>query len=154
MEAINRIADGLQAEVHVHSCHSVYKRQADVVGDYKPLLPRLDNLRVDRVNLEFAYPQTGDVSDLDLLPNQLQVGLGIVDVRTEQLQSVEQIAGIARAGIQRLGVHRIALNPDCGFAPDAGEPPTIDEAYQKLCRLTEAARQLRAEHSAKSSTPL
>ena len=154
VEAINRIADGLQAEVHVHSCHSVYKRQADVVGDYKPLLPRLDNLRVDRVNLEFAYPQTGDVSDLDLLPNQLQVGLGIVDVRTEQLQSVEQIAGIARAGIQRLGVHRIALNPDCGFAPDAGEPPTIDEAYQKLCRLTEAARQLRAEHSAKSSTPL
>ena len=38
---------------------------------------------------------------------------------------------------------RIALNPDCGFAPDAGEPPTIDEAYEKLCRLVAAAHKLR-----------
>ena len=35
------------------------------------------------------------------------------------------------------------LNPDCGFAPDYGEPPSIDEAYEKLCRMTEAARRLR-----------
>jgi hypothetical protein len=32
-----------------------------VTGDYKPILPRLKEARVDRVNLEFAYPQTGDV---------------------------------------------------------------------------------------------
>ena len=38
---------------------------------------------------------------------------------------------------------RIALNPDCGFAPDYGEPPSIDEAYEKLCHLSEAARRLR-----------
>ena len=39
---------------------------------------------------------------------------------------------------------RIALNPDCGFAPGAGEPPSIDEAYVKLCRLTEAALRVRS----------
>ena len=39
---------------------------------------------------------------------------------------------------------RIALNPDCGFAPDAGEPPSIDEAYEKLRRLVAAASRLRA----------
>jgi len=38
---------------------------------------------------------------------------------------------------------RIALNPDCGFAPDAGEPPTIDEAYEKLKRLVTAAQRMR-----------
>jgi hypothetical protein len=37
----------------------------------------------------------------------------------------------------------MALNPDCGFAPGAGEPPTIDEAYEKLCRLAAAAARLR-----------
>jgi methionine synthase II (cobalamin-independent) len=42
-----------------------------------------------------------------------------------------------------LGPQRIAMNPDCGFAPGAGEPPTIDEAYEKLCRLVEAASRLR-----------
>jgi len=145
VDAINEIADGLPVEVHVHSCHSVYKRQADVVGDYKPLLPRLERLRVDRVNLEFAYPQTGEFSDLNLLPSHLHAGIGVVDVRLDKLQSTDEIAAIARRGIHRLGAARVALNPDCGFAPDAGEPPTIDEAYQKLCRLVQAANLLRSE---------
>ena len=120
LAAINRIAEGLSAEVHLHCCHSVYKRQSDVVGDYKPILPRLSGARVDRVNLEF------------------------VDVRTEKLQSVEQIETIAAAGAAIISPERIALNPDCGFAPDAGEPPSIDEAYEKLSRLVTAASRLRA----------
>ena len=144
LSAINRIVDGLEAEVHLHCCHSVYKRQSDVTGDYKPILPRLREARVDRVNLEFAYPGTGDVSDLKLLPDHLNVGMGVVDVRTEQAQSVEQIEAIAAAGAAIVGPARIALNPDCGFAPDAGEPPSIDEAYEKLSRLATAASRLRA----------
>jgi len=132
LPAINRITEGLRAEVHLHCCHSVYKRRSDVVGDYKPILPRLAKAKVDRVNLEFAYPNTGDVSDLMLLPEHLGVGMGVVDVRTEALQSVEEIETLATAGAQLIDPKRIALNPDCGFAPGAAEPPSIDEAYQKL----------------------
>ena len=47
-----------------------------------------------------------------------------------------------------VGATRIALNRDCGFAPDAGEPPTIDEAYEKLRRLVAAAKRLRLIHGA------
>lgn len=148
--AIDRIADGLRAEVHLHCCHSVYKRQSDVSGDYKPILPRLADAKVDRVNLEFAYPATGDVSDLKLLPPKLDVGMGVVDVRSERLQTVEEIEAIGAAGAAVLSPRRIALNPDCGFAPDAGEPPTIDEAYEKLCRLVAAARRLRERFGSSS----
>jgi methionine synthase II (cobalamin-independent) len=59
------------------------------------------------------------------------------------LQTVEEIAALAAAGEAVVGAQRLALNPDCGFAPDAGEPPTIDEAFEKLRRLTSAARRLR-----------
>lgn len=144
--AINRVAEGVAAEIHLHCCHSVYKRRSDVTGDYKPLLPRLAGLKVDRVNLEFAYQGTGDVSDLALLPEGLSVGMGVVDVRSERLPSVEEIESLAAAGVERLGIERIALNPDCGFAPDAGEPPTIDEAYEKLRRLAAAAARLRTRN--------
>src|SRR6185436_2957470 len=96
--AINRVAEGLRAEVHLHCCHSVYKRRSDVTGDYKPILPRLGAAEVDRVNLEFAYPGTGDVSDLALLPSHLCLGMGVVDVRGENLQTVEQIEALAEAG--------------------------------------------------------
>ena len=143
VRAINCVAAGLKAEVHLHCCHSVYKRRSDVTGNYRPILPGLEGAQVDRVNLEFAYPGTGDVSDLSLLPENLDVGLGVIDVRTERVQSVEEVAAIGEAGARILPPGRIALNPDCGFAPDAGEPPTIDEAYAKLCRLVAAARALR-----------
>jgi 5-methyltetrahydropteroyltriglutamate--homocysteine methyltransferase len=142
--AINAIVDGLRAEVHLHCCHSVYKRQSDVQGDYKPILPRLEEAHIDRVNLEFAYHDTGSADDLRLLPEHMGVGMGVVDVRGETLQTVEQITAIGEAGARILGPGRIALNPDCGFAPDFGEPPTIDEAFEKLTRMCEAARQLRA----------
>jgi 5-methyltetrahydropteroyltriglutamate--homocysteine methyltransferase len=149
LAAINRVAAHLQAEVHLHCCHSVYKRQSDVVGDYKPILPRLAEAKIDRVNLEFAYPGTGDVGDLALLPSHLNVGLGVVDVRTEQLQSVETMETLGAAAAQLIGPARIALNPDCGFAPGSGEPPTIDEAYEKLSRMTAAAGRLRTRFAAK-----
>ncbi len=149
LSAINRVVEGLKAEVQLHCCHSVYKRRSDVTGDYKPILPRLREAGVDRVNLEFAYPKTGDVSDLSLLPDNLSVGLGVVDVRGERLQTVEEIEEIGAAAAAILPLERIALNPDCGFAPDAGEPPTIDEAYEKLTRLTAAARRLRARFGTK-----
>jgi 5-methyltetrahydropteroyltriglutamate--homocysteine methyltransferase len=142
--AINGVVEGLDAEVHLHCCHSVYRRRSDIVGDYKPILPRLTDVRVDQVNLEFAYPETGDVSDLELLPDHLRVGMGVVDVRSESLQSVEQIEVIGAAGATIVSPSRVALNPDCGFAPDAGEPPTIDEAFTKLCRLVTAAHNLRS----------
>jgi len=143
--SINRVSEGLTAEVHLHCCHSVYKRQSDVVGDYKPILPRLKGAAIDRINLEFAYQGTGMVEDLRLLPEEIDVGMGVVDVRGASLQTVEEIAAIGAAGVAVLGKQRVALNPDCGFAPDAGEPPTIDEAFEKLRRLCEAAAKLRAE---------
>lgn len=152
--AINCVADGLAAEVHLHCCHSVYKRQRDVTGDYKPILPRLADVHVDRVNLEFAYPGTGDVGDLGLLPHRLGVGMGVVDVRGERLQTVDEIEALAAAGARLVSPERIALNPDCGFAPDAGEPPTLDEAYEKLRRLVAAAMRLRvAQAPSPSSRP-
>lgn len=139
---INEIFDGLQAEVHLHCCHSVYKRQSDVTGNYEPVLPYLKNARIDCINLEFAYHSTGDISDLRLLSDHLNAGMGVVDVRTEPLQEVAAIEAIGAAGAELVGPDRIALNPDCGFAPDSGEPPTIDEAYEKLRRMCEAAYRL------------
>ena len=143
LAAINNVLAGLPAETHLHCCHSVYKRHADVTGDYKPILPRLGDARIDRVNLEFAYQQTGDVSDLALLPPHLGIGMGVVDVRTEAPQTVEAIESLALAGAAIISPDRIALNPDCGFAPNSAEPLTLDEAYEKLTRLAEAAARLR-----------
>jgi len=96
------------------------------------------------VNLEFAYKDTGATDDLKSLPENLAVGMGVLDVRGERLQSVEEIEAIALEGTKYLSPERIALNPDCGFAPGHAEPPSIDEAFEKLSRLSRAAARARA----------
>jgi 5-methyltetrahydropteroyltriglutamate--homocysteine methyltransferase len=145
---LNTITDGLDAEVHLHCCHSVYRRASDVKGNYAPLLQRFRDLKVDQVNLEFAYDDTGEVSDLELLPPHLRVGMGVVDVRKENSASAEEVAALAEKGARILGDARTSLNPDCGFAPDAHEPPSIDEAFAKLKILVEGARLLRERRRA------
>ncbi len=149
---LNCVAEGLKAEVHLHCCHSVYKRMSDVKGNYAPLLPRLRELKVDQLNLEFAYDDTGDVEDLRLLPVQLSVGMGVVDVRKEQTAGPEHVAALAEKGARILGNARVSLNPDCGFAPDAHEPPSIDEAFTKLRILSEGARLARERMIASSAS--
>jgi 5-methyltetrahydropteroyltriglutamate--homocysteine methyltransferase len=143
VEAINAIVEGLNAEIHLHCCHSVYKRQSDVKGNYAPILPRLSKAMIDQVNLEFAYQGTGAPEDLKLLPSNFRVGMGIVDVRGQKIQTVDEMEAIVVAGAKFVAPERIALNPDCGFAPDFGEPPTIDEAFEKLHRMCQAAARLR-----------
>ena len=143
---INTILEGVSAETHLHCCHSVYKRNSDVSGNYEPLLPHLGGVKIDRLNLEFAYQGTGDITDLNFLPANVGIGMGVVDVRSEHLQSIEEIAAIGEAGAKVLDPGQIALNPDCGFAPDMGEPPSIDEAFEKLSRLAAAATQLRQKY--------
>lgn len=81
-----------------------------------------------------------------MLPEHLDVGLGIVDLRTESPQSVDQMTEIGARAAQILPPDRIAINLDCGFAPGAGEPPSIDEAYEKLKRMCVAAGKLREKH--------
>jgi 5-methyltetrahydropteroyltriglutamate--homocysteine methyltransferase len=148
---INAIAEGLQTEVQLHCCHSVYKRKSDVTGNYEPLLPYLKNARLDRVNLEFAYKNTGDITDLKLLPDTMGIGIGVVDVRSERIQEVDEMESLGALAARHVDPGRIALNPDCGFAPDMGEPPSIDEAFEKLRRLVQASRRLRERFHTRES---
>lgn len=75
---------------------------------------------------------------------RLQEEVGLDDVADGEWRCAPYI--LARAGAALIGPERIALNPDCGFAPDVGEPPTIDKAYEKTRNLVEAANQLRTTY--------
>ncbi len=69
-------------------------------------------------------------------------------MRKEAVGRAEDAAALAEKGARILGDARVALNPDCGFAPDAREPPSIDEAFTKLKVLAEAARLVRSRRPA------
>lgn len=93
--------------------------------------------------LEFTIPVAGDFAVLRDLPESSQIGLGCVDVRSETIETPEQIAARVTAALQHVDAARLTLNPDCGFAPGSAAEIPIDEAYQKLKNEALAAGMLR-----------
>ena len=77
----------------------------------------------------------------------MSVGMGVVDVRGDRVETAETIGDRVVSALRHVAAERVALNPDCGFAPDAYEPPTIDEAFEKLKALAAASRMLRERYA-------
>src|SRR6266853_321890 len=114
-------------------------------GGYEPIIDHLNRLKVHQLTMEFTAPQAGDMSVFRELRADLEIGLGCLDVTPGRIDSAETIASRVRQALKHLTPERITLNPDCGFAPGSGAMVTMDEAYHKLCKQSEAARLLRVE---------
>ena len=146
IDCINRVVSGIrQAKTGVHFCRAHYNRQTGFRGDYSYLLPYLKDLRVDQLVMEFALPNAGSLEVLEAFPEHVELGLGCVDVRSEEIPLPSRIVEMVRRTARYVGRDRITLNPDCGFAPSNTNPIPLDEAYRKLKAMAEAARRLREE---------
>jgi 5-methyltetrahydropteroyltriglutamate--homocysteine methyltransferase len=99
---------------------------------------------VDHFALEYATPRAGPIEALRELPERAQLGFGVVNPRTGEIEAPEAIAARVREVAAILGPERIFLNPDCGFGTFA-ERPVADAgvAFRKLRALAEAATILR-----------
>ncbi|MCW5552399.1 MAG: cobalamin-independent methionine synthase II family protein [Verrucomicrobiae bacterium] len=149
-DMVNEVVSGVTGlKIAVHLCRRAGARvrgEHAHGGGYGPILPHLNRLQVQHLTMEFTAPQAGDMAVFKELREDLEIGLGCVDVTPGRVDSAETIAARVRQALNFLAPERITLNPDCGFAPGSGAVVSLDEAYRKLCHEAEAARILRAEH--------
>lgn len=147
VETNNAIVDGITgAKFAVHLCRRAGARgrgEAGFEGSFERILPQLNRLRVQQLTMEFTAPGAGDLAVLQRLREDVEIGLGCVDVTPGKIDSPETIVQRVRQAAQIIAPERIYLNPDCGFAPGSGADVPIDEAYQKLKNEVAAARTLR-----------
>jgi 5-methyltetrahydropteroyltriglutamate--homocysteine methyltransferase len=147
VDLLNEIVDGVSGvKIAVHLCRRNKGRSGWVgEGGYEPILPFLRQLNTHQFVMEFSIPVAGDFAALRGLPEDKEVGLGCVDVRSENVDTPEEIATRVENALKHIAAERITLNPDCGFAPGSAADIPLDEAYQKLKNEVEAARRLRNE---------
>jgi len=93
-------------------------------------------------------PQAGSVDVLATLPARLRLGFGCLDVRRPEPEFAETIINRVKGALRYVPAARVSLNPDCGFAPSGNNPIPLDEAYDKLKSMVQAAAQFRAESHA------
>lgn len=130
----------------VHLCRRAGARvrgEAYHSGDYSQIVDDLARLRADHLTLEFTSPSAGDMNVLEQLPDDLEIGLGCVSVHPGEVDDAETIVERVEQAVEIVGAERIALNPDCGFAPGSAAKVDLDEVYQKLRNQAEAAEKLR-----------
>ena len=149
LRLMNEVAEGIEGiKLGVHVCRGNWSRREEVLltGNYGPLLPYLVQMNVDQLVLECATPRAGEMEVFKEYANEKEIGLGVVNPRTDDLESPDQIVDRVKEMLQYFDADRIYLNPDCGFGTFAERNINTHEgACQKMRVIGEAARKLRSE---------
>ncbi len=144
---MNRVVEGIHGSIlAVHVCRGNWSRNEDVLlsGPYDGLIPYLNRMKLDQFVLEYATARAGTPKALASLREDAQIGYGVVNPRTSEIEPPDEIVARVRELTEFISPERIFLNPDCGFGTFA-ERPVADArtAYAKLRTLVAAAEKLR-----------
>jgi len=148
---MNDTVDGIDGvKFGVHVCRGNWSRKEEVLlkGNYGPLLPYLTQMHVDQLVLEMATPRAGELDVFKEYANEKELGLGVVNPRTDEIESPAMIVQRVKQVLKFFEPEKIYLNPDCGFGTFAERcVNTPETAFRKLKAISEAAELLRREFS-------
>ena len=148
---MNETLDGISGiKTGVHVCRGNWSRKEEVLlrGNYGPMLPYLTQMNIDRLVLECATPRAGEMEVFKEYANEKEIGLGVVNPRTDEIEPPEQIVARVKELLQYFDPDKIFLNPDCGFGTFAERNVNTHEmAARKMAVIAQAAEQLRAEYA-------
>ena len=140
---INEVVAGVDdLRLGLHVCRGNWSRDESTLlsGGYQALRPYLDRLRITQLVLEYATDRAGALVAFD----DKEIGLGVVNPRTEQVETPAQIRIAVEKALDLYPAERVFLNPDCGFGTFANRPMNTREiASAKIAAMAAAARDLR-----------
>ncbi len=114
--AINVVLDRVKGEKAVHLCFGNYGGQVIQKGDWKSLIDFLNSLHADHVVLELAHRPAEDLEALKDVDSRVAIGIGVVDVKVNHIETPDEIAKRIENAERVLGPGRVRwVHPDCGF---------------------------------------
>jgi methionine synthase II (cobalamin-independent) len=145
------VIEGVQGiRTGLHVCRGNWSRSEEVLlsGGYEPLVPFFKKIGVTQFVLEYATPRAGDVDVVGKTLSNREIGLGVVNPRTEEIESVETIVRNAERALRYYRPEQIYLNPDCGFGCFANRCVNDESsAARKIGNIVKAAHCLREKYA-------
>jgi 5-methyltetrahydropteroyltriglutamate--homocysteine methyltransferase len=123
IEAMAIVTEPLSAHTITHICY----------GDFHNAYPKMLDIPVDQIDLEFANSDYSLLEEFSDDPFTKYVGLGISDVHTHQLESVDEMVEGIKRSLKYIPPERMFVDPDCGL-----KTRTVEEAKQKLTNIRQA----------------
>ena len=131
IEAMEIITDGIEAKTISHICY----------GDFTIIYPRILDLAVDQLDLEFA---NSDFANLEIFRHPeftKEIAVGVLDVHSHIIEKKDNVKENIRKALKVFPVEKVYIDPDCGL-----KTRTPDEAEAKLRVMVEAVKEVKEEH--------
>jgi 5-methyltetrahydropteroyltriglutamate--homocysteine methyltransferase len=130
IEAMAIVTEPLTAHTITHICY----------GDFHNAYPKMLDIPVDQIDLEFANSEYSLLEDFSDHPFSKYIGLGVTDVHSHELEPVDEIVEGIRRSLKHIPPERMFVDPDCGL-----KTRTVDEAKAQLANIKKAVDVVRAE---------
>jgi 5-methyltetrahydropteroyltriglutamate--homocysteine methyltransferase len=143
IEAVNVVTAGVETGWALHVCYGNRYARPLWEGHYDFLFPAVLGARVDQLVLEFARKGYEDLPVLAKFGWDRQVGLGVTDVKSNVVESPDQVADRIRRALEIVPAERLIVNPDCGLRHVPGPV-----ARAKLAAMVQGTAAVRRELSA------
>ncbi|MFE2998749.1 hypothetical protein ACFXG4_27565 [Nocardia sp. NPDC059246] len=147
MEAVNTVTAGVDVSWALHVCYGNRYSRPFWQGHYDFLFPAVLDASVDQLVLEFARKGYADLPVIEKAGWDRRVGVGVIDVKSQQVETVDTIAARIRSALELVPADKLVINPDCGLRNLAGSV-----ARAKLAAMVEATALVRRELSPESVT--
>jgi 5-methyltetrahydropteroyltriglutamate--homocysteine methyltransferase len=130
IEAMRIVTEPLSAHTITHICY----------GDFHKAYPKMLDIPVDQIDLEFANSEYSLLDEFSDDPFTKHIGLGVTDVHSHEIESVDDIVEGIRKSLKHIPAERMFVDPDCGL-----KTRTVDEAKAQLTNIKKAVDVVRAE---------
>lgn len=139
IDAWNATRAGLRLHVALHICYGNRYGKPSWEGSYRALFPAILRAEVQQLVFEFARRGYADLELFGEYPARVELGLGVIDVKSQEVETPELVAARAEAALAMVPAERLWLLPDCGLSHLPQEV-----AFAKLRALAEGAALARA----------
>lgn len=121
-EIFNRTVETIVGKCYLstHLCFGNYKGRAVGRRRYQAMFPAFLEMMVDEFHLEMASREFAELDIINAIAAaNKNVAVGIIDVKSYYIETVEDVAERVRACLRYAPAHRLSFAPDCGLSQTA-----------------------------------
>jgi 5-methyltetrahydropteroyltriglutamate--homocysteine methyltransferase len=130
IEAMRIVTYGIKAKTISHICY----------GDFKTIYPKILDLAVDQLDLEFA---NSNFANLDIFREPKftkEIAVGVLDSHSHIIEKKDEVKKNIKKALKVFPVEKVYIDPDCGL-----KTRTPKEAEEKLKVMVEAVKEVKEE---------
>jgi 5-methyltetrahydropteroyltriglutamate--homocysteine methyltransferase len=140
VKVLNTMVEGVDAKIAVHICYGNRYGKPSWEGSYRYLFPAIMEAKVQQLTLEFARRGGEDLDLFKEFNTNFELGVGVIDVKTDDIETPEMVANRIQKALKVLPPERIFILPDCGLFH-----LSRDVAFAKLKAMVEGTHIVRKE---------